>query len=100
MSSDTIVVPVRLKVPISTPKPGVAGKTGWWRTKKPIVDNDACTRCYLCEIYCPVNVIRVEKESGVSIDYTYCKGCGICVEVCPKNAIVMVDEHTPNEGDK
>ncbi len=81
-----------IKAPISFPEVGVAGKTGSWRLEKPIVDNDKCVRCFLCEIYCPVNVVRVDREKGVSIDYEYCKGCGICANVCPHDAITMVEE--------
>ena len=81
-----------VKAPVTTPRVGVAGLTGTWRTERPVVDNDKCVRCFLCEIYCPVNVIRVDREEGVSIDYDYCKGCGICADVCPHDAIVMVSE--------
>jgi pyruvate ferredoxin oxidoreductase delta subunit len=80
------------KLPLTKPVVGVAGKTGLWRTMRPVVDNEKCTRCYQCEIYCPVNVIRVEPELGITIDYEYCKGCGICEDVCPRSAIVMVPE--------
>jgi len=86
------VKPVHGKLPITTPAKGVAGKTGLWRTERPVVDNAKCTRCFTCEIYCPVNVIRVEPETGVSIDLEYCKGCGVCAEVCPVKAISMVPE--------
>jgi len=91
---DKLVVekPVYGKLPVSKPRVGVAGRTGLWRTEKPVVDNAKCRRCYLCEIYCPVNVIRVEPDTGVTIDYDYCKGCGICSDVCPFNAITMVLE--------
>jgi len=84
--------PLYSKLPIAKPQIGVAGKTGLWRTEKPVVDNNKCRRCYLCEIYCPVNTIRVEPETGAVIDYDYCKGCGICAEVCPFKAITMIPE--------
>jgi len=85
---------IRLKVraPVSLPRVGVGGETGFWRTERPVVDNEKCVRCFLCEIYCPVNVVRVDRERGVSIDYEYCKGCGICADVCPHDAITMVRE--------
>lgn len=79
------------KIPIAKPKIGVAGKTGIWRLQRPLIDLEKCNRCYICEIYCPVNVIRVEKEM-VEINYDYCKGCGICADVCPQKAISMVKE--------
>ncbi|AFK50733.1 pyruvate/ketoisovalerate ferredoxin oxidoreductase subunit delta [Thermogladius calderae 1633] len=87
-----IVEPSKYRLPIARPLVGVAGKTGTWRLERPVVDNNKCTRCYLCEIHCPVNVIRVEPDAGVSIDYDYCKGCGLCADVCPVLAIKMVPE--------
>lgn len=93
MNRDLIIEkPLYDKIPLAKPKTGVAGKTGTWRTEKPVVDNSRCKRCYLCEIYCPVNVIRVEPETGAVINYDYCKGCGICEDVCPFNVIKMVPE--------
>ncbi|MCY0868746.1 MAG: 4Fe-4S binding protein [Desulfurococcus sp.] len=87
------ITPVESGVlPLTKPSIGVAGKTGVWRTERPVVDQGKCTRCFLCEIYCPVNTIRVEPDSGVAINYDYCKGCGICADVCPVNAISMVEE--------
>lgn len=87
-----VVPPEKGKLPLTRPMVGVAGKTGLWRTARPQVDNSKCTRCYQCEIYCPVNVIRVDRASGVSIDLTYCKGCGVCADVCPVGAITMISE--------
>ena len=87
-----IVIPIQHKIPLAKPSIGVAGKTGLWRTEKPVVNNAKCVKCFTCEIFCPVNVIRVDKLKGVSIDYEYCKGCGICSEVCPVKAISMVSE--------
>jgi pyruvate ferredoxin oxidoreductase delta subunit len=80
------------KLPLTKPVIGVAGKTGLWRFMKPVVDVNKCTRCYQCEIYCPVNTIRVEPETGAVINYDYCKGCGLCMDVCPVGAITMVPE--------
>lgn len=84
-----------VKAPVSMPIEGVGGLTGSWRTERPVVDNERCVGCFLCEIYCPVNVMRVERGKDwarVSIDYDYCKGCGICADVCPHDAIRMVAE--------
>lgn len=87
-----VIPPKSGALPLTRPKIGVAGRTGMWRTERPAVDLDKCTKCFQCEIYCPVNVIRVEPEKGISIDYEYCKGCGICADVCPMRAIRMVEE--------
>lgn len=79
-------------------------KTGLWRTFKPIVDQEKCTRCRICWVYCPDNaVLEVEKTyiTGkgkkytltYEINYDYCKGCGICFTECPVKAIEMVREY-------
>lgn len=74
----------------------VAGNTGSWRLERPVVNHETCIKCGICAMYCPANVIDVdkEKEEGVTIDMDYCKGCGICANECPKDAIDMVDERS------
>ena len=92
MVKEVQIVKTGIKIPLAKPKVGVAGKTGFWRITKPVIDYDKCVKCFLCEIYCPVNVIRVEPDQGPVIDYDYCKGCGVCVDVCPTNALKLVQE--------
>jgi len=76
--------------PIATgkPAPGEAGKTGDWRSKRPVMSPEAClavkrgeVTCQLCWAYCPDACIA--RGVGPEIDLEYCKGCGICAEVCP-----------------
>ena len=67
-------------------------KTGSWRTFKPVRDEEKCTNCLLCWIYCPDSSIIVEDGKIKGIDYEHCKGCGICSTQCPVNAIKMVEE--------
>jgi pyruvate ferredoxin oxidoreductase delta subunit/pyruvate ferredoxin oxidoreductase gamma subunit len=63
-------------------------KNAGWRTKRPVLDDQKCTGCLQCYLYCPDGVIR--KENGkVMIDYDFCKGCGICVKICKTGAIRM-----------
>jgi pyruvate ferredoxin oxidoreductase delta subunit len=70
----------------------VGYQTGNWREgKKPIIDQDLCKQCGICELYCPDSAVRVEDDRYV-IDLNYCKGCGICEYECPADAIRMVDE--------
>ena len=76
-------------MPISMPQEGVAGKTGAWRSHKPIVDTEKCVNCERCWIFCPDGCI--DRET-VEIDYVYCKGCGICEIECKALAITMVPE--------
>ncbi|RUM33439.1 MAG: ferredoxin [Archaeoglobus sp.] len=76
---------------ISKPSKGSAGKTGLWRTYKPVIKENVCNACMLCWLYCPEGAISKRGEK-VEIDYEYCKGCGICSSVCAKKAIEMVLE--------
>ncbi len=69
----------------------VVNKTGTWRSMKPVIDQDRCTRCGLCWIYCPDGAV-IKKEDRFEINYDYCKGCGICMEECKRRAIEMVRE--------
>ncbi|NAZ13175.1 MAG: 4Fe-4S dicluster domain-containing protein [Desulfurococcales archaeon] len=77
---------------VARPKKGAAGRTGLWRTFRPVVKLDKCIDCGICWLYCPEDVIFWEKGLKIKIDYEYCKGCGICSSVCPVKAIEMVRE--------
>ncbi len=79
------------------PAVGEAGRTGDWRSLRPVIDQARCIpsvknkpACFLCWLYCPEGV--VETTIPVEIDLEYCKGCGICAEECPAKAIDMVLE--------
>ncbi|MHA1265741.1 MAG: 4Fe-4S binding protein [Candidatus Helarchaeota archaeon] len=89
-----------IEVPIcsaSIPIEGEAGRTGTWRTERPIMDSTKCIAvkrnkivCMNCWLYCPEGVIS--RTIPPQIDLRYCKGCGICAEECPSKAIEMRDE--------
>jgi len=88
--------PDRPRLAMSRPKQGAAGKTGAWRVFKPVVDKEKCSRCGLCELYCPDNAINADLD----IDLDFCKGCGICANECPKKAIAMVKNQREVAGDR
>lgn len=82
---------------VQTPHIGEAGKTGTWRTLRPVINLDKCIvsvknahNCHLCWMYCPESTIS--RTIPPKIDYDYCKGCGICANECPHKAIVMEEE--------
>ncbi len=77
---------------LAKPGKGSAGKTGTWRLYKPVIKIDGCTKCGICWLYCPDDVISWRPREYPDIDYTYCKGCGICASVCPVNTIEMILE--------
>ena len=101
MTKEKVPLGERMKLPWSkTPIAGVifdAGssveyRTGDWRvTKKPVIDQKKCIKCFMCWIFCPDSAI-IRTEKGVSEDYEHCKGCAICAEECPVDAISMVSE--------
>lgn len=76
---------------ITEPGSSMRYKTGDWRAFKPIIDQEKCTNCLICWIYCPEPAI-VQTETKVRVNYDFCKGCGICAEECPVKAITMVEE--------
>ena len=67
-------------------------KTGDWRTFKPERDEEKCSQCLLCWIYCPDSSVIVKDGKVIAIDYDHCKGCGICEKICPKKCIRMLQE--------
>jgi pyruvate ferredoxin oxidoreductase delta subunit len=81
---------MNVRLAMSTPQDGACGKTGTWRTFRPIVDKEVCNSCGICSMYCPDAVIDEEYN----IDLIYCKGCGICANECPKSAIAMIREES------
>jgi pyruvate ferredoxin oxidoreductase delta subunit len=89
---------------MASPSIGEAGKTGQWRTQRPVVDNSKCiaakskaAACFQCWLYCPEAVI--DKKAPIEINLEYCKGCGICAEECAAGAISMVPETETETGD-
>ncbi|NMC04267.1 MAG: 4Fe-4S binding protein [Candidatus Lokiarchaeota archaeon] len=82
---------------VQHPTEGEGGKTGTWRTFKPVIDASKCilmksdkTRCYHCWFYCPEGTIS--KTRPPAVNYEYCKGCGVCAAECPHDAITMEEE--------
>jgi len=69
-----------------------ARKTGDWRTERPILDKEKCTKCALCWLYCPDAAIEPAEEGYYVAGLDYCKGCGICAEICPVEAVTMIEE--------
>ena len=72
---------------ITEPGSSKKNKTGDWRSLRPEVNKEKCTRCGICWQFCPDAAIKISKEKGAVIDYDYCKGCGICAAECPFKAI-------------
>jgi len=70
-------------------------ETGSWSTDRPIWDQEKCTSCLLCWVFCPDSSVIVKEGKITGIDLEHCKGCGICAKECPvkEKAIVMRPEN-------
>ncbi|MEF2146014.1 MAG: 4Fe-4S binding protein [Desulfovibrionaceae bacterium] len=94
MSQNSICAWQELALGCAIVDPGNASKlkTGDWRTLIPVLSEEECIKCGMCEIYCPEFCIAVREDEFYRPDFDYCKGCGICANICPKDAIRMVIE--------
>ena len=55
-----------------------------------------CKICKVCEIWCPVDAIKMGKDTAI-IDPEKCIGCGECLAVCQFDAVKIAwDEDTIN----
>ena len=66
--------------------------TSSWRTIRPVVTLEKCTRCNVCWKFCPDDAIGFDASGYPVIRYEFCKGCGICAEECRPGAVQMVPE--------
>jgi len=53
------------------------------------VNQDLCSRCYVCQSICPYEAIKRDEEGKVNVDIQTCQVCGICYSACPASAIKM-----------
>jgi pyruvate ferredoxin oxidoreductase delta subunit len=100
MKNENLEKPIHQRILASEQRPvvGECGKTGTWRTQRPVINLEKCTcaknnnhSCHICWLFCPD--FSVSRDTSPIIDYDYCKGCGICAAECPVKAIEMVPEY-------
>ncbi len=53
------------------------------------VNQDLCSRCYVCQSICPYEAIKRDAEGKVNVNIQDCQVCGICYSACPASAIKM-----------
>ena len=55
------------------------------------ISAEKCTGCGLCVMSCPVDVIRLEPETGLArvIYGADCQVCYLCEDDCPSHAISL-----------
>ena len=57
------------------------------RSFKPVVDEEACTRCGSCVEHCPAHALILMPDSAPKLIETLCEGCALCMHVCPSGAV-------------
>jgi NAD-dependent dihydropyrimidine dehydrogenase PreA subunit len=60
----------------------------------PIEKIEGCKACRTCFDVCPMDVIRMNEETGLAeIRYPQdCQVCNLCVVFCPEGAITITKE--------
>jgi coenzyme F420-reducing hydrogenase delta subunit len=53
------------------------------------INQDLCSRCYVCKSICPFEAIKADSTGKVEINSQDCQVCGICYSACPSQAIKM-----------
>ena len=74
-----------------------------WRNVRPVLDEDACTGCLQCYLYCPDGAIfkvSGQNKAGVSVDIglAFCKGFGVGAAGCKFDALSMAPEANAKEA--
>lgn len=65
---------------------------GRFALAKTFVATRACTQCGLCEKKCPVDAIRIRKNS---VHWSFrCESCMRCMNICPQQAIQTTHSYT------
>ena len=59
----------------------------YYQAPCPILLEEKCTRCRLCERICPY--FAIEMRDKITFDPDLCSRCGLCVSKCPTGAIQM-----------
>ena len=71
----------------------VGGKLELHSSSQPVIDEEKCIGCRICEKYCRHEAVRVTDRKA-HIDYNKCVGCGQCVAVCQHEGAVIKDWDT------
>ncbi|HNS26352.1 MAG TPA: 4Fe-4S binding protein, partial [Methanobacteriaceae archaeon] len=58
------------------------------KTKKLLIDQEACVQCQICEENCPMEAIELEGDKVV-LSEDKCILCNVCSTKCPVGALKL-----------
>ncbi len=58
----------------------------------PVIELERCTRCGICDIFCPGDIIFMDVMTNLPVvEYPEeCFFCGICERECPEKIVKLV----------
>ncbi len=62
------------------------------RTFRPVVNEDKCIGCGICERVCPMRNIAVDEKAGIG---PHCTACLACLHACPQQAVEVGAKPSP-----
>jgi uncharacterized protein (DUF362 family)/ferredoxin len=82
--------PVDVLQMLPLPRPALRWMRRQW-TARPVINEDLCTRCGVCERGCPVepSAIHPQEPRSRQLNDSLCIRCYCCHEFCPHGAIDM-----------
>jgi ferredoxin len=59
----------------------------------PVIEQEKCTLCGICETHCVYEAITVSKELNTwKHNRKECQGCGMCISICPEDCLTLQDD--------
>nr|WP_319488759.1 DUF362 domain-containing protein [uncultured Caproiciproducens sp.] len=71
-----------------------AGKMEMHSAGKPVVDQELCRSCGMCQKNCAHGAISFDENHKAEIDHNQCVGCGRCIGACNFDAVNPMGDET------
>jgi len=74
-----------------------AGKMMLHADSKPVVRQENCAGCHVCEKSCAHKAISVGADRKAAINYDHCVGCGQCIAVCQRGGVISPNDSSSKD---